>query len=64
MTQEEFVLKYAELKKENEKLKEGITNTKTEIEDSGAFEQETNGKTEYLRGIDYCLGVLNKNLGD
>ena len=64
MTQEELVLKYAELKKENEKLKEGITNAKTEIEDSGAFEQEVNGKTEYLRGINYCLGVLNKNLGE
>lgn len=41
-----------------------VNKAKTEIEDEGAFEQETKGKTEYLRGIDYCLEVLNEHLGE
>ena len=31
-----------------------------EIMDTGAYEQEVNGKTEYLKGINYCLGVIDK----
>jgi hypothetical protein len=31
-----------------------------EIEDSGAYEQEVNGYTEYLKGINYCLSVIEK----
>lgn len=31
-----------------------------EIMDTGAYEQEVNGKTEFLKGINYCLGVINK----
>lgn len=31
-----------------------------EITDTGAYEQEVFGKTEFLRGINYCLGVINK----
>lgn len=32
----------------------------TEIEDTGAYEQEINGDTEYLNGITYCLNIINK----
>lgn len=32
----------------------------TEIEDTGAYEQEINGNTEYLKGITYCLNIINK----
>lgn len=31
-----------------------------EIEDTGAYEQEVNGKTEFLEGITYCLNIINK----
>ena len=31
-----------------------------EIMDTGAYEQEVNGKTEFLKGINYCLGVIDK----
>ncbi len=33
---------------------------KAEIEDTGAYEQETNGKTEFLKGLTYCLGIIDK----
>lgn len=33
---------------------------RAEIIDTGAYEQEVNGKTEFLKGIDYCLGVIDK----
>ena len=33
---------------------------RTEIVDTGAYEQETNGKTEFLKGINYCLSVIDK----
>ena len=31
-----------------------------EIIDTGAYEQEVNGNTEFLKGINYCLGVIDK----
>ena len=31
-----------------------------EIMDTGAYEQEVNGKTEFLKGINYCFGVIDK----
>lgn len=31
-----------------------------EIEDAGAYEQEVNGKTEFVEGISYCLNIINK----
>lgn len=31
-----------------------------EIMHTGAYEQEVNGKTEFLKGIDYCLDVIDK----
>ena len=33
---------------------------KAEIMDTGAYEQEVNGETEFLKGINYCLGVIDK----
>mgnify|MGYP003417405639 CR=1 FL=1 len=37
-----------------------LDNIRAEIMDTGAYEQEVNGKTEFLKGIDYCLGVIDK----
>ena len=31
-----------------------------EIMDTGAYEQEVNGNTEFLKGINYCLSVIDK----
>ena len=31
-----------------------------EIMDTGAYEQEVNGDTEFLKGINYCLDVIDK----
>lgn len=39
---------------------EVLDKIKAEIMDTGAYEQEVNGKTEFLKGINYCLGVMNK----
>lgn len=33
---------------------------RAEIMDTGAFEQEVMGYTEFLAGINYCLGVIDK----
>ena len=33
---------------------------KAEIIDTGAYEQETKGKTEFLKGVNYCLSVFDK----
>lgn len=33
---------------------------KDEIMDTGAYEQEVNGKTEFLKGINYCLEIIDK----
>ena len=33
---------------------------RAEIMDTGAYEQETNGQTEFLEGINYCLNVIDK----
>lgn len=35
-----------------------------EIMDTGAYEQEVNGNTEFLKGINYCLGVIDKYKAD
>lgn len=34
---------------------------RAEIMDTGAYEQEVNGKTEFLKGINYCLSVIDKH---
>jgi len=33
---------------------------RAEIIDTGAYEQEIHGKTEFLKGINYCLDVINR----
>ena len=40
---------------------EELEKLKNEIEDTGAYEQEVNGKTEFLKGINYCLSVIDKH---
>ena len=37
---------------------------KAELQDTGAYEQETNGKTEFLKGITYCLGIIDKYVAE
>ena len=37
-----------------------IDKLRDEIIDTGAYEQEVNGDTEFLKGINYCLGVIDK----
>ena len=37
-----------------------IDKLRDEIMDTGAYEQEVNGDTEFLKGINYCLGVIDK----
>jgi len=34
---------------------------KEELTDTGAFEQEVHGQTDFLKGINYCLTVLSKH---
>jgi len=33
---------------------------RAEINDTGAYEQEVNGKTEFLKGVNYCLNIIDK----
>ena len=50
----------------NAEYKEPTTKNKVldkiraEIQDTGAYEQEVNGKTEFLNGITYCLNIIDK----
>jgi hypothetical protein len=37
---------------------------KSEIEDTGAYEQETQGKTEFLKGLDYSLNLIQQKIND
>ena len=37
-----------------------IDKLRDDIMDTGAYEQEVNGNTEFLKGINYCLGVIDK----
>ena len=41
-----------------------IDKLRDEIMDTGAYEQEVNGDTEFLKGINYCLGVIDKYKAD
>ena len=41
-------------------LEEEFKKIKEEIEDTGGYEQEVHGKTEFLKGITYCLNIINK----
>lgn len=40
--------------------KDILNKIKAEIEDTGAYEQEVNGKTEFLEGTAYCLNIIEK----
>lgn len=42
-------------------INEVLDEIKTEIEDTGAYEQEVNGATEFLKGITYCLNIIDKH---
>lgn len=33
---------------------------RAEIMDTGAYEHETKGLTEFLKGINYCLNIIDK----
>lgn len=48
---------------EQEIVKPYLEKLRAEIMDMGAYEQEVNGKTEFLKGINYCLGVIDKYKG-
>ncbi|MBR4342315.1 MAG: hypothetical protein IKP88_06390 [Lachnospiraceae bacterium] len=39
---------------------EVLDKIRAEIMDTGAYEQEVDGKTEFLEGINYCLGIIDK----
>ena len=39
---------------------DAIDKIRDEIMDTGAYEQEVNGNTEFLKGINYCLSVIDK----
>lgn len=41
-------------------LMDALDEIRTKIMDTGAYEQEVHGETEFLKGINYCLGVLDK----
>lgn len=41
---------------------DAIADIQLEIEDTGAYEQEVNGKTEFLKGIDYCLSIIKQEI--
>lgn len=53
---------YAELEEIIKALKQEpvLDKVRAEIIDTGAYEQEVNGNTEFLKGINYCLGVIDK----
>lgn len=61
---ETLMFEYKRLKKEviasAELYKMLLNNIKQEIEQIGAVEQETNGKTDYLKGIITCLDIIDK----
>ncbi|MBR4377304.1 MAG: hypothetical protein IKP50_00240 [Bacilli bacterium] len=41
-----------------------LTEIQLEIEDTGAYEQEVNGKTEYLKGINYAYSVIQQKINE
>ena len=61
---ETLIFEYERLKKEAvasaELHKMLLNNIKQEIEQIGAIEQETNGKTDYLKAITTCLDIIDK----
>lgn len=49
-----------QLRADRNRLQDAIEKIRAEIIDTGAYEQEVNGKTEFLKGINYCLNVIDK----
>lgn len=43
-------------------LEEEFKKIKDEIENTGAYEQEVHGKTEFLKGITYCLNIIDNRI--
>lgn len=54
-------LKWADKDEQNLAAKQEaiLDKIRVEIVDTGAYEQEVNGKTEFLKGINYCLSVID-----
>lgn len=46
------------------RLFKAIKDIKSEIVDTGAYEQEVRGKTEFLKGINYCIDVIDKYMAE
>lgn len=44
---------------EQEIVKPYLDKIRAEIQDTGAYEQEVNGKTEFVKGITYCLNIID-----
>jgi len=55
-------LKWADKDEQNLRMKQEpiLDKIRAEIEDTGAYEQEVNGKTEFVKGITYCLSIIDK----
>jgi hypothetical protein len=47
-------------KKDLRKHEPVLDKVREEIADTGAYEQEVHGKTEFLKGIEYCLSVIDR----
>jgi len=66
MTEEEFEQIKAKMYKPKEETIKALEQEpildkiRTEIEDTGAYEQEVNGRTEFAKGITYCLNIIDK----
>ena len=62
MTKEERDKIVRNLKTQDEEQIERLTLSKIEEElaDTGAYEQEVNGNTDFLKGIQYCLDIIHK----
>ena len=41
-----------------------ISDIKKDLIDEGAYEQEINGHTEYLKGINFAISVIEKHLNN
>lgn len=60
-TFEEVIDDWNRNKKKEKNIEADVLNKiRTEIMDTGAYEQETMGQTEFLKGINYCLGIIDK----
>jgi hypothetical protein len=56
----ELDFKVARLEKQIAEQEPILDKIRAEIMDTGAYEQEVNGKTEFLKGINYCLNIIDK----